>query len=61
MSIKKGIYAASMTIINKDMSVNVEATIEHAEKLIEHGCHGSVIGGSTGMMQLISLDEKKKN
>ena len=60
MSIKKGIYAASMTVINKDMSVNVESTVRHAEKLIDHGCHGAVIGGSTGMMQLISSDDKIK-
>ena len=60
MSIKKGIYAASMTVINKDLTVNVEATIKHAEKLIHQGCHAAVIGGSTGMMQLISSNEKKK-
>ena len=60
MSIKKGIYAASMTVINKDLSVNVDETIKHAEKLIIQGCHGTVIGGSTGMMQLIPSDEKKK-
>ena len=60
MSIKKGIYAASMTVINKDLSVNVEATIKHSEKLIQQGCHGAVIGGSTGMSQLISSNEKKK-
>ncbi len=60
MSIKKGIYAASMTVINKDLSVNVDETIKHAEKLIIQGCHGTVIGGSTGMMQLISNSEKKQ-
>ena len=60
MSIKKGIYAASMTVINKDLSVNLDATIKHAENLIQQGCHGIVIGGSTGMMQLISSDEKRK-
>ena len=60
MSIKKGIYAASMTIINKDLSVNVDATIKHSEKLIQLGCHGTVIGGSTGMMQLVSSNEKIK-
>tara|TARA_Y100000590_G_scaffold356992_1_gene411531 strand:- start:713 stop:1597 length:885 start_codon:yes stop_codon:yes gene_type:complete len=60
MSIKKGIYAASMTVINKDLSVNVDATIKHSEKLIQQGCHGTVIGGSTGMMQLISSQEKLK-
>ena len=60
MSIKKGIYAASMTVINKDLSVNVDATIKHSEKLIQLGCHGTVIGGSTGMMQLVSSNEKIK-
>ena len=60
MSIKKGIYAASMTVINKDLSVNIDSTIEHSERLIQQGCHGVVIGGSTGMSQLISSNEKKK-
>ena len=46
MSIK-GIYAASMTVINKDLSVNLDATIKHAENLIQQGCHGIVIGGRT--------------
>jgi len=60
MSIKKGIYAASMTVINKDLSVNIDSTIEHSERLIQQGCHGVVIGGSTGMSQLISSNEKIK-
>ncbi len=60
MTIKKGIYAASMTIINKDLSVNVDATIKHSENLIGNGCHATVIGGSTGMSQLISSNEKRK-
>ena len=58
MSIKKGIYAASMTVINKDLSVNIDATIKHSERLIQLGCHSTVIGGSTGMMQYISSKEK---
>jgi len=60
MSIKKGIYAASMTIINKDLSVNIDSTIKHSENLIEQGCHATVIGGSTGMMQYIASKEKMK-
>ena len=60
MSIKKGIYAASMTVINKDLSVNIDSTIKHSERLIQQGCHGVVIGGSTGMSQLISSNEKRK-
>ncbi len=60
MSIKKGIYAAAMTVINRDLSVNLDATIKHSEKLIEQGCHSTVIGGSTGMMQYISPKEKRE-
>jgi len=60
MSIKKGIYAASMTVINKDLSVNIDITIKHSEKLIQNGCHGCVLFGSTGQAQLISSNEKKE-
>jgi len=60
MSIKKGIYAASMTVINKDLSVNIGDTVKHSENLISQGCHGCVIGGSTGMMQYIPSNEKRK-
>ena len=60
MSIKKGIYAASMTVINEDLSLDVKSTIGHSEKLIRDGCHGAAIFGSTGQAQLISSSEKKK-
>ena len=60
MSIKKGIYAASMSIINKDLSLDIDFTISHLEKLLSEGCDGVVIFGSTGQSQLISSDEKKK-
>ena len=58
MSKIKGIYAASMSIFNNDLSLNVEKTISHAEKIIEQGCHGAAIFGSTGQAQLISVSEK---
>tara|TARA_B100000780_G_scaffold121737_1_gene85367 strand:+ start:849 stop:1733 length:885 start_codon:yes stop_codon:yes gene_type:complete len=54
----KGIYAASMSLFNKDLSLNIEKTVEHAEKLIDQGCHGAAIFGSTGQAQLISISEK---
>ena len=55
-----GIFAASMSVINPDLSLNVEKTIIHAEKLIEQGCHGTAIFGSTGQAQLIPISEKIK-
>ena len=48
MSEIKGIYAASVSIFNKNLTLNVEKTINHAENLIKQGCHGVVIFGSTG-------------
>ena len=58
MSKIKGIYAASMSIFNKDLSLNIKKTVEHAEKIIDLGCHGVAIFGSTGQAQLISIVEK---
>ena len=54
----KGIYAASMSIFNENLSLNIEKTVSHAEKIIEQGCHGVAIFGSTGQAQLISISEK---
>ena len=53
-----GIFAATISVLNSDLSLNVEKTIAHAEKLIDQGCHGTAIFGSTGQSQLISISEK---
>jgi len=60
MAVKCGIYAASMSCFHKDLSLNIDSTIMHVEKLIKNGCHGAVIFGSTGAGQLISKFEKEK-
>ena len=56
--LKRGVYAASLSVLNKDLTLNVEATISHAESLIKNGLHGCFFFGSTGMSQLISKNEK---
>ena len=58
MSKIKGIFAASMSVLNQDLTLNVKKTVEHAEKLIDQGCHGAAIFGSTGQAQLIPISEK---
>jgi len=60
MNLLKGIFAASISILNDDLSLNNSKTIDHCEKLIENGCHGIVVFGSTGQAQLISVSEKIK-
>ena len=54
----KGIYAAGMSVFNDDLSLNIVKTINHAERIIDQGCHGVAIFGSTGQAQLISVSEK---
>ena len=58
--IKKGVYAASLSIFNEDSSLNIAATIGHAESAIKNGLHGVFFFGSTGQSQLISISEKKE-
>ena len=58
MSLIKGIYAASMSVLNDNLTLNVPKTIKHAEELIDNGCHGVAMFGSTGQAQLIPISEK---
>jgi len=58
MSLIKGIYSASLSILNDDLSLNVEKTIKHAEMVIDQGSHGVALLGSTGQAQLISITDK---
>ena len=57
--IKNGVYAAGLSILKDDKSLDVEATINHAESAIKNGLHGVFFFGSTGQSQLISISEKK--
>jgi len=54
----RGIYAAGMSILDENLSLNVDKTIKHSESLIDQGCHGVAVFGSTGQAQLISISEK---
>ena len=58
--IKKGIYAASLSVLSKNGTLNINETILHAESAIRSGLHGVFFFGSTGQSQLISLNEKKE-
>ena len=58
MSKIKGIYAASVSILKDNLSLDIKKTIKHIENLIDEGCHGVAVFGSTGQAQLISISEK---
>lgn len=58
MSKIEGIYAATVSVLEENLSLNVDKTTKHAENLIDQGCHGVAVFGSTGQAQLIPISEK---
>ena len=58
--ITKGVYAAGLSVIDSNNTLNIEATITHASEAIKNGLHGVFFFGSTGQSQLISTSEKKE-
>ena len=58
--ILSGVYAASMSVLKADLSLDIEETLRHAKKNLDDNGVGSVFFGSTGCGQLISISEKKE-
>lgn len=61
MSYKKitGIIPAFISAFNADGSLSIEATKKHAQRLVEQGADSLYVGGSSGEMILLSVDERK--
>ena len=57
-NLRDGIYPASMSVLNNDLSLNVEQTVLHAEKLISLGNVGAVLAGTTGQSAYLSIQDK---
>lgn len=57
--IENGVYVASLTPLHSDLSCNHELLTEHCLQLIERGCKGVVLFGTTGEGPSFSLEEKK--
>ena len=57
-NLTSGIYPASMSVLNNDLSLNAPQTVQHAEKLISFGCEGAILGGTTGMSAYLSIQDK---
>ena len=53
--IKKGVYAASLSVLNEDRSLNIVSTINHAVDAIKNGLHGVFFFGSTGPVSYTHL------
>ena len=56
----KGIFAASMSVLKADLSLDIEATLQHAKTNLDDNGVGSAFFGSTGAGQLIDSQMKKE-
>jgi 4-hydroxy-tetrahydrodipicolinate synthase len=55
-----GIYAASLTPLHEDLSCDYDSLSEHCKKLIEQGCSGVVLFGTTGEGASFTLAERQQ-
>jgi len=54
----RGVFAAGLTLLNEDLSIDAEATIGHTRWLLSHGCDGVLIFGTTGEANSFTVDER---
>ena len=57
--IAPGVYAASITPFTSDYQVNHDLLVTHCQWLIDHGCQGICLAGTTGEANSLSLDERR--
>lgn len=55
----KGVFPAITTQMNRDGSLNLEATAKHADALIASGVSGIIFLGSLGENQMLTPEEKR--
>ena len=56
----QGVFPAVTTQFHQDESLNLEATANHLEVLIQSGVSGLILGGSLGENQTLTPDEKRQ-
>lgn len=53
-----GVYAASLTPLHADGSIDTDAWAAHVRWLLDHGCTGVVLFGTTGEANSFSVEER---
>ena len=54
----KGVMAAGLTAFNNDLSVDTDLTLDHTRWLLDSGCDGVLLFGTTGEANSLSVDER---
>lgn len=59
-ALPKGIFAASLTPLREDLSIDTDALSAHCAWLFERGCDGIALFGTTGEATSFTIDERKR-
>jgi 4-hydroxy-tetrahydrodipicolinate synthase len=54
----RGVFAAALTPMREDLSVDRAAFAAHCRRLLDAGCHGLAIFGTTGEANSLSIEER---
>ncbi|GIW92655.1 MAG: dihydrodipicolinate synthase family protein [Pirellulaceae bacterium] len=54
----RGVFPAVTTLFHQDQSVDLTGTVEHVERLIEHGVDGLILLGTVGENTSLEFSEK---
>jgi 4-hydroxy-tetrahydrodipicolinate synthase len=54
----RGVFAAALTPMDRDLNVDQEAFTAHCRRLLDAGCHGLGVFGTTGEANSLSVEER---
>lgn len=54
----KGVFAAALTPIDEELNIDHRAFAAHCHRLLDFGCHGLGVFGTTGEANSFSVDER---
>ena len=60
MEFPNGVIPATLTPVKSDLSIDHKLLYEHCNAMLERGCHGIVLMGTTGEANAFSLTERKE-
>ncbi len=58
--LENGLYTASLTPLDKNLNIDHKKLIDHCRYLLESGCSGVVLMGTTGEANSFSVEERNK-
>ena len=56
-----GVYCASLTPVNNDLSINNDLYLRHCQSLMHKGLDGLTLFGTNGEASSFSIDQKKRS